>query len=88
MYNVGQFVKITKSKYPSLIVHKMDGNELLVSIIEFNGNYTIVDAESDNIKLLYLEPEEELSIISSFGDWYYNHHQLLYIEIIIKNIKV
>ncbi len=88
MYAGGQFIKITKSNYPSLIVQKMDCNELLVSIIEFNGDYTIVDTKIDDIKLLYLPPEEELFVISSFGDWYYEHHQLLYTEIIIKNIKI
>ena len=88
MYAIGQFIKITKSNYPSLIVQKMKQNELLVSIIEFNGDYTIVDTQIDDIKLLYLPPEEELFIISSFGDWYYNHYQLLYNEIIIKNIKL
>ena len=88
MYAVGQFIKISKSNYPSLIVQKMDYNELLVSILEFNGDYTIVDSEIDHINLLYLPPEEELFIISCFGDWYYNQHQLLYNEIIIKNIKI
>lgn len=88
MYAVGQFIKITKSNYPSLIVQKMDHNELLVSILEFNGDYTIVDTETDDIKLLYLPPEEELFVISCFGDWYYEHHKLLYNEIIIKNIKI
>ena len=88
MYAVGQFIKISKSNYPSLIVQKMDYNELLVSILEFNGDYTIIDSEIDDINLLYLPPEEELFIISSFGDWYYHQHQLLYNEIIIKNIKL
>lgn len=88
MYAVGQFIKITKSNYPSLIVKKMENNELLVSILEFNGDYTIVDTETDDINLLYLPPEEELFIISCFGDWYYEHHKLLYNEIIIKNIKI
>jgi len=87
MYAVGQFIKITKSNYPSLIVQKMENNQLLLSILEYNGDYTIVDSEIHNIKLLYLPPEEELFIISSFGDWYYKYHQLLYTEIIIKNIK-
>jgi len=88
MYAVGQFIKITKSNYPSLIVQKPFLNILLVSIVEFNGDYTFVDTEIDDIELLYLPPEEELFIISSFGDWYYEHHQLLYTEIIIKNIKI
>ena len=66
----------------------MEHNKLLVSILEYNGDYTIVDTETDNIKLLYLPPEEEIFIISSYGNWYYDKHQLLYTEIIIKNIKI
>lgn len=31
-------------------------------------------------------PEEELSILANFGEWFYEHHKELYQEIIIKNI--
>ena len=88
MFAVGQFIKITKSNYPSFIVQKLSHTELLVSILEYNGDYTIVDTETDDVHLLYLPPEEELFIISSFGDWYYDQHKILFTEILIKNIKV
>lgn len=87
MYHIGQFIKIINSNYPSLIVKKMENQDLLVSILEYNGDYCIVNQNSDEIKLLNLSPPEELFIISSFGDWFYNQHQFLYNEIIIKNIK-
>ena len=88
MYNPGQFIKITKSNYPALIVQKLDNYSLLVSILEYNGDYTIVDSLNDSINLLFLPPYQELFIISNFGNWYYEHHKLLYNEIIIKNIKL
>jgi hypothetical protein len=81
--NIGEFVLIEESKKPGLIISKIE-DRLLVSIDEYNGDY--IFAEYDNAEYINMLPEEKLSILANFGEWFYDQHKELYQEIIIKNI--
>ena len=81
--NIGDFVLIKESKKPGLIVSKVE-DRLLISIDEYNGDYIFVDYE--NAEYISILPEEQLSILANFGEWFYEQHKELYQEIIIKNI--
>ena len=81
--NIGDFVLIKESKKPGLIISKVE-DRLLISIHEYNGDYIFVDY--DNAEYINMLPEEELSILANFGEWFYEQHKELYQEIIIKNI--
>jgi hypothetical protein len=81
--NIGEFVLIAESKKPGLIVSKVE-DRLLISIDEYNGDYIFVDY--DNTEYINMLPEEQLSILANFGEWFYEYHKELYQEIIIKNI--
>ena len=81
--NIGEFVLIAESKKPGLIVSKVE-DRFLISIDEYNGDYIFVDY--DNAEYINMLPEEELSIMANFGEWFYEQHKGLYQEIIIKNI--
>lgn len=81
--NIGEFVLIAESKKPGLIVSKVE-DRLLISIDEYNGDY--IFADYDNAKYINMLPEEQLSILANFGEWFYEQHKELYQEIIIKNI--
>jgi hypothetical protein len=81
--NIGEFVLIEKSKKPGLIISKIE-DTLLVSIDEYNGDY--IFAEYDNAEYINMLPEEKLSILANFGEWFYDQHKELYQEIIIENI--
>ena len=88
MFGVGQFINIKISKYPALIVQLMEDNLLLVSIVEYDGDYQIVNTLIDlhNNFLCNLKPWEEFKIISKYGSWYYDEHKLLLQELIIQNL--
>ena len=81
--NIGDFVLIKESKKPGLIISKVE-DRLLISIHEYKGDYIFVDY--DNAEYINMLPEEELSILANFGEWFYEQHKELYQEIIIKNI--
>ena len=81
--NIGEFVLIAESKKPGLIISKVE-DRLLISIHEYNGDYIFVDY--DNTEYINMLPEEQLSILANFGEWFYEQHKELYQEIIIKNI--
>ena len=81
--NIGDFVIITESKKPGLIISKVE-DRLLISIDEYNGDYIFVDY--NNIEYINILPEEQLSILANFGEWFYEQHKDLYQGIIIKNI--
>ena len=81
--NIGEFVLIKESKKPGLIISKVE-DRLLISIHEYRGDYILVDY--NNTEYINMLPEEELSILANFGEWFYEQHKELYQEIIIKNI--
>ena len=81
--NVGEFVLIAESKKPGLIISKVE-DKLLISIDDYNGDY--ISVNYDKAEYINMLPEEELSILANFGEWFYEQHKELYQEIIIKNI--
>ena len=88
MFEIGQFINIKISQYPALIVQLIENDVLLVSIVEYDGDYQLVDILVDlhDNFLCNLEPWEEFNIISKYGSCYYDQHKLLLQELIIKNI--
>jgi len=55
-----------------------------ISIKRFKGDYKVV--ENCNIKKKFIPIEDKLSLIASFGDWWYNTHKSLYQSILIEAI--
>ena len=81
--NINSFIISPNSLKPSLIVSESD-LQYLVTIDEFNGDYKWINkyvCDSINIS-----PEEELSILSNYGEWFYNQHEDIFQEIILKNL--
>jgi hypothetical protein len=85
-YKVGDFVITDESEYPAIIIEKMDGMNLLSSIVEYKGDYIWLKAV--NVEKAELKSEEKLSIVAKFDDWFYDVHILLYQELIIENIHI
>ena len=88
-YALGEFITVAKSKYPGLIVDIFNENNklrLLVSIVEYNGDYTVCMVDN-NPKKIQLDPCEKLAIVGKFGDWFYKQHASIYQHIIIENIN-
>ena len=87
-YALGDFIAVAKSKYPGLIVEIFNENNklrLLVSIVEYNGDYTICMVDN-HPKKIQLDPCEKLAIVGKFGDWFYKQHSSIVQHIIIENI--
>ena len=84
-YKVGDFVKYNGTKYPGLIVKILNSEKLLVSIVEYRGDYKIVSI--DDVSKINLKCHEKLYILSNYGSWFYGHHKSLYQSIIIEAIK-
>lgn len=81
---IGDFICSTSSHKPSLII-KEEGESILITIDEYNGDYKwIKKYEADKI---ILTPEEELSLVLKYGDWFYKMHENIIQEIIIKNLN-
>ena len=77
----GDFIISDKSEYPGIIIEKGEDGNILVSIVEYKGDYiwlSIVD-----VKKAELKTEEKLSILAKFGDWFYEMHREFYQELII-----
>ena len=81
--NNNSFIISPNSLKPSLIIRESDF-QYLVTINEINGDYKWVDKYACN--LINLSPEEELSILSNYGKWFYNEHQAIFQELILKNL--
>jgi hypothetical protein len=81
---IGDFICCTSSHKPSLII-KEEEESILITIDEYNGDYKwIKKYEADKI---ILTPEEELSLVLKYGDWFYKMHENIIQEIIIKNLN-
>ena len=80
---VFDFITSPHSLKPSLIISE-NYTEYLVTIDEYNGDYKWVDKYV--CSATNLNPEEELSILSNYGDWFYDQHKIIYQELIIKNL--
>ena len=81
--HIGDFIISPASNKPSLIIQE-NCKSYLVTIDEYKGDYKWVDkyvCSNTNLK-----PEEELSILSNYGEWFYSNHKIIYQELIIKNL--
>ena len=81
---VGCFVVSPHSSRPSLLVQEIKGVEpftYLASIDEYKGDYRRVS--KDECKKVDLRPHFELSLLSRFGDWFYEEHKTVYQEILM-----
>tara|TARA_B100000989_G_C19510608_1_gene458836 strand:- start:1312 stop:1584 length:273 start_codon:yes stop_codon:yes gene_type:complete len=81
--NLGDFIISKYSKTPSLIISIQD-NSYLTALTEYSGDYKWI--QKTESKQITLDPSEELSILSKFGNWFYDYHKTIYQEIIIKNL--
>ena len=81
--NINSFIISPSSLKPSLILKQSD-SQYLVTIDEFNGDYKWVNSNICN--LINLQSEEELSILSNYGKWFYNDHKVIFQELILKNL--
>ena len=81
--NIISFIMSPNSFKPSLIIKESD-LQYLITIDEFNGDYKWVDKYVCD--LINLQPEEELSILSNYGQWFYNQHEDVFQELILKNL--
>ena len=79
-FNSGDFVVTAHSIKPGFVINKKNIYSL-VSIHEYNGDYKWIN--NTGLQFINLLPEEELSIIANFGEWFYEQHKNLYQEILI-----
>ena len=92
MYN-NLFVKIEKSEYPGILIKQLDFDSTyndnfsyLISIVEYSGDYIIVN--QNDITEISLQPEDKLSILGKFGDWYYRQHPDIFQRVILENLQI
>ena len=83
IFNSGDFVICAKSTKPALVIQSNE-RDSLISIFEYDGDYTYMD--NDEAEIILLEPEEELSLIAEYGSWFYEQHKDMYQNIILKNL--
>lgn len=82
--NNGDFIVSPNSNKPSLIIQQ-NQTSFLVTIDEYNGDYKWVDKYvCDSINL---SPEYKLSLLSNYGQWFYEQHKDIFIELIIDNLN-
>jgi len=91
-YNIGDFIEFERSHLSDtvgVIVNKWDSLDkwnYLVSIKQFNGDYACMTIE--HIKgIKNVSIEYKLSLLSSFGDWWYNHHKSIFQDLLVSAIK-
>lgn len=82
----GDFIFTNFSNFPSLIVSKIE-NSYLITIHEYQGDYKII-YNNEIIYIINLSNEEKLSLISRYGDWFYNEHKLMFQELLINCINI
>lgn len=92
-YNIGDFIEFNRDHLTDtmgVVVNKWgcDSNDMnyLVSIKQFKGDYACMATE--HIKgIKNLPIEYKLSLLSSFGIWWYKHHKTIYQNILVCAIK-
>ena len=83
---IGDFIITKKSKLPGLIINNNviineNSNNLIVSIIEFKGDYIILNKYE--VKKSIISPLKALIILANFNNWFYQEHKDIYNEKII-----
>ena len=83
---IGDFITTKKSKLPGLIINNNvvineHSKNLLISIIEFKGDYIILN--KNEVKKSIISPLETLAILAHFDNWFYYNHKNIYYEKII-----
>lgn len=90
---LGDFIFTNYSNFPSLVISKIDDfdnllfNCYLITIHEYNGDYKIIN-DNEIINIINLTVEEKLSILSRYGDWFYEEHKSIFQELIIECINI
>lgn len=86
---IGDFIFTNYSNFPSLVISKIDDfdNCYLITIHEYNGDYKIIN-DNEIINIIYLTVEEKLSILTRYGDWFYEKHKSIFQELIIECINI
>ena len=92
-YNIGDFIVFERNHLSDtigVIVNKWECNNndmnYLVSIKQFKGDYACMTIE--HIKgIKNVSIEYKLSLLSSFGDWWYNHHKSIFQDLLVSAMK-
>lgn len=80
---IGNFINTNYSNFPSLVISKnINNNTFLITIHEYNGDYKIIN-DNEIINTVELNIEEKLSLLSYYGNWFYECHKNLFQELII-----
>ena len=86
VYTRGDFIDCNVSNTPAVVIVQCSDNNILISIDEYNGDYTFVDSTSVQIKLSNIDNYERLSILAGFDKWFYTEHKELYQELLIDTL--
>ena len=86
IYRRGDFIDCNISKTPAVVIVQCSDNNILISIDEYNGDYTFIDPITVEIKLSNIDNYNRLSILAGFGKWFYEQHKELYQELIIDTL--
>lgn len=81
------FISIPQSIYPAVIIDDDKHNyTYMVSIVEYQGDYLFVNY--NNVSKIDLDPENKLSILGKFAEWFYTSHSDIFQQIILENLQV
>ena len=86
IYRRGDFIDCNISKTPAVVIVQCSDNNILISIDEYNGDYTFIDPITVDIKLSNIDNYKRLSILAGFGKWFYTEHKELYQELLIDTL--
>ena len=81
--NINSFIISPNSLKPSLIINESE-LEYLITVDEFSGDYKWVNKNECN--LIDLSLIKKLSILSNYGEWFYNDHKDIFQELILENL--
>ena len=87
MFEKHTFIELNQSKFPGIIIDKLDNHfSYLVSMVEYQGDYLITGF--NDMSMINLNPEDKLSILGKFGEWFYSKHSDIYQQVILENLKI
>ncbi len=91
-YNVGDFIQFERSHVSDtvgVIVSKWvtyNHDIYMVSIPQYKGDYLSLKEEHIN-GISNISHEEKLSLLGSFGDWWYGKFKTIYQSVLIETLK-
>lgn len=87
MFEKHIFIKLNRSNLPGVIIDSFDNHtSFLVSLLEYQGDY--IFTQLNDMSKVILNPEEKLSILGKFGDWFYSQHSDIFQQVILENLQI